>query len=64
MAIFKIPVSWEVFSTVNVEADSLDEAIAKFDKDIDNIPLPKDGGEYIDGSFKRDDEETCSANNL
>ena len=62
MATFKIPVSWEVFGVVNVEADSLDEAIAKFDDDMDNIPLPQDGT-YIDSSFKREDEETCSAEN-
>jgi len=63
MAEFKIPVSWEVFGIVKIEANSLDEAIAKFDNDIDNIPLPKEGGEYIDASFKREDEEICSLHN-
>lgn len=45
-----IPVEWSVYSTVQVEADTLEEAIAKFNEHIDDIPLPADC-EYIDGSF-------------
>lgn len=45
-----IPVEWSVYSTVQVEADTLEEAIAKFNEQIDDIPLPTDC-EYIDGSF-------------
>lgn len=63
--IFKIPVSWEVFGIVRVEAETLDEAIKKFDETEQSghgYPLPE--GEYIDGSFKREDEETCTINNL
>ena len=59
---FKIPVSWEMHGIVEIEADSLDEAIQVFDDTSDNIPLPKES-EYIDGSFNREDEETCSLNN-
>lgn len=55
---FKIPVSWEVYATVKIEANTLEEAIAIFDKTEDDIPLPDDWY-YIDGSFKRETEEFC-----
>ena len=59
--IFKIPVSWEVYSTIDVEAESLEEALEKFD-DFENnqegYPLPTDWA-YIDGSFNREDIEFC-----
>lgn len=48
---FRIPVEWASFGIVNIEADTLEEAIAKFDETIDDIPLPE--GDYIDGSFIR-----------
>ncbi len=59
---YKIPVSWEVYSTIEIEAQSLDEAIKIFDETEDKIPLPL-YPEYVDGSFKREDEEICSLNN-
>jgi hypothetical protein len=62
MATFKIPVSWEVFGIVEIEANSLDEAINIFDETSDDIPLPLEN-DYIDGSFNREDEETCALNN-
>ena len=59
--IFKIPVSWEAYSTIDVEAETLEEALEKFD-DFENnqegYPLPKDW-EYLDGSFSREDIEFC-----
>ena len=54
--IYKIPVSWEVFDVVQIEAETIEEAIDIFDKTLDDIELPRNPG-YIDGSFKRDDEE-------
>lgn len=60
---FKIPVSWEVSSIVEIEAESLDEAIKIFDETEDEIGLPLDT-EYINGSFKRADEESISLNNM
>jgi len=62
MRIYKIPVSWEVYGIVEIEADSLDDAIRDFDNRIDEISLPLNN-DYIDGSFHREDEETCSLNN-
>lgn len=50
MKTWKIPVYWEVCSVIDVEADTLSEAIeiAKDDEGI--IPLPTDP-DYIDGSW-------------
>jgi hypothetical protein len=50
--IFKIPCSWEVCSVMEVEANSLEEAIQIA---IDDAPLPTDS-EYIDGSFSVNNE--------
>lgn len=48
---FKIPVEWRSFGVVNVEADTLEEAIEKFDATINDISLPE--ADYIDDSFIR-----------
>ena len=59
--IFKIPVYWEVSSRIDVEAESLEEALEKFDgfeNDQEGYPLPTDW-EYLDGSFSREDIEFC-----
>jgi len=61
MKVYKIPVTWEVYSLINVEAESLEEAIKIFDtKENSNkeYSLPTDS-EYIDSSFKRDNDEIC-----
>lgn len=54
---FKIPVSWEVCGEVIIEAENLESAIAKaFEiEKSEGLPLPTDS-EYIDGSFKIDDD--------
>lgn len=46
-----IPVEWSVYSTVLVEADTLEEALDKFNKNEVEMPLPE-SWEYIDDSFK------------
>lgn len=43
---YKIPVYWTMYDTMEVEADSLREAVSKA---IDVLPLPE--GLYVDGSF-------------
>lgn len=62
MATFKIPVTWEVFGIVEIEAKSLDEAIQIFDETQDDIALPLES-DYVEASFRREDEETIQLNN-
>jgi hypothetical protein len=47
--IYKLPVSWEVIATQEVEADSLEEAIMIAEET--NLDLPKNS-EYLDGSYE------------
>ncbi len=47
----KLAVTWEMCGYVDVEADTLEEAMEKFYDECDYIKLPSDG-EYIDGSFQ------------
>ena len=53
MAKFKIPVEWSVFGVVEIEADSMEEAVDKFDETINDIPLPYQT-EYIDDYLRRE----------
>lgn len=46
----KIPVTWEVSGFVHIDANSIEEAIQKFEETSDHIRLPE--GEYVDGSFQ------------
>jgi hypothetical protein len=57
MATWKIPVSWEMGGIVEVEAETVEQAIDMFDKDNDFFELPTDTEYYILGSFKRDFDE-------
>lgn len=53
MKTWKIPVSYRMVATINVEANSLDEAI-EIAKDREGvIPIP-DNGEYLDSSWTVD----------
>lgn len=53
---FKIPVSWECWGVLEIEAENLEEAK---DKALLNPFLPE--GEYIDDSIKLDDDEEVIA---
>lgn len=53
---FVIPVSWEVYSTVAVSAETYEEAIRILEDNLDEVPLGE--GEYIDDSYRVDYE--CS----
>ena len=55
MAIFKIPVQYEVYGEVEVEASSLEEAIQYAKNNIEDLPLA-DEPEYIDGSYQINDD--------
>jgi hypothetical protein len=47
---YKIPVSWEMYGHITVEADTLEDAIEM----AEDFPLPD--GSYIEDSFKIDIE--------
>lgn len=49
---YRIPVSWEMYGHVEVEADSLEEAISIAESD--ETPLPE--GSYVNASFEVDHE--------
>ena len=48
---YEIPCTWEVYGTLEVEADSLEEAIELAERDDSPIP---DESDYVDGSFQID----------
>ena len=50
---YKIGVVWQMYGTVEVEANNLEQAIHILHST--DVPLP-DNGEYIDGSFEVDVE--------
>lgn len=54
MKTWKIPVSWTMMGTVTVEAKTLDEAIEIAQDDEGVIPIPDDGGTFMDGTWKVD----------
>lgn len=54
MKTWKIPVAWTMMSVINVEAKTLDEAIEIARDDAGVIPIPDDGGIFLDGSWEVD----------
>lgn len=48
---WKIPVTWEVCGEVDIEANSLEEAVEIFKEKMDEVPLPSESY-YVDGSFR------------
>lgn len=48
---YLIPVEWSVYSTVKIKADNLLDAVEKFQKVIDDVPLCTEP-EYIDDSYR------------
>lgn len=54
--IWRIPVTWEVYGEVEIEADSLEEALAIVVKDEEDMGLPTESF-YVDGSFRATSED-------
>lgn len=50
MKVWKIPVTWEMYGVVRVEADTLKAAMEIAEDPDGDIPLPEDGN-YVDGSW-------------
>jgi len=66
MKTWKIPITWEASYFVEVEADTVEEAIKKaLDyEEKEGYSIPYNGGEFVDGSFKIEtDEEIVGMNN-
>lgn len=51
MKMYKIPVEWIMCGEIEVAAETEEDAMRLFKKNIDDIYLPKNG-EYVDGSFQ------------
>lgn len=45
-----LEVTWEMSGTIDIQADTVEEALEKFYIKKDNIPLPE--GTYVDDSFR------------
>lgn len=61
---FNIPVTWEVYDTVKVQASSLKEAYEYVQEHLDEIPLGCDP-DYAEDSYKISASlEECEAYNL
>lgn len=52
----KVAVTWEMCGFVEIDAPTMEEAMAYFNENSDDIPLPDDG-EYVDGSFELSSDE-------
>ena len=51
----KVAVTWEMCGYVDIEANTMEEAMEKFKKESDYIKLPD--GEYVEGSFQLTSED-------
>lgn len=47
----KVAVTWQMCGYVDISADTMEEAMEKFNNESDYIKLPTNG-EYVDGSFE------------
>ena len=47
----KVAVTWEMCGYVDIDAETMEEAMEKFNEDSEFIALPTNG-EYVDGSFQ------------
>jgi hypothetical protein len=52
----KLPVTWQVCGWIEVEADSLEEAIDNFNPNEHELPK-NDEASYVDGSFELTDSD-------
>lgn len=52
----RVAVTWEMCGYVDIEADTMEEAMNKFNEECDYIKLP-DESYYVDGSFQLSTED-------
>lgn len=54
----KLPVTYSIFGFVNIEAETIEDAIQYFKENSDDIELPLDvDTEYVEGSFELSSED-------
>lgn len=53
----RIAVTWGMCGYIDIEADSVEDAMEFVRDHPDECPLPEDGGDYIDGSFQLSTED-------
>lgn len=58
MKIYKVSVQWTMISEIDIEAHSLEDAKER----VMIAPGTTDNGEYLDGSFTVDEEDTKRIN--
>lgn len=56
MKTFLIPVKWVSYGTVEVEANTLEEAMAYAKANKNELPLPDDR-EYVEGTYEINEDE-------
>ena len=58
----KVAVTWEMCGYVDIDAETMEEAMEKFNEESEDIEIPRNG-EYVDGSFQltSDDVEEMKA---
>lgn len=63
--IFKVPVTYEVYGVVEVEAESIDDLMKKLDDTdfVNEMPLP-DNPDYVDGTYSIDKDTLEVLNNI
>ena len=52
----KVAVTWEMCGYVDIDAETMEEAMEKFNNESNHIKLPTNG-EYVDGSFQLSSED-------
>lgn len=50
--VYKIAVTWGMAGYIEVEAETIKEAMERVKDSPDDWDLPYDGGYYVDGSFR------------
>lgn len=60
---YRVAVVWQCSGFIEVDANSIEEAMDDVKKHPNNYSLPKDGGDYVDDSFclATDDVEAMKA---
>ena len=56
MKTYQVPCSWQVYSWVNVKAESFDDAVKKAEGDLKYSIIDSNNGNYVQGSFEMDYE--------